>query len=130
VAKDTLRLDRTVVVAGSAVTARGAGCRPGEQVKLTSGGESVGTAMADARGSFVAPVEFTSLRPGRRPVTATCGDTLVLRAAVEMVQPTSSTADVTRARIMLAVFALVSLIVLCRQLGGALHGRVPRHVRR
>jgi hypothetical protein len=130
VTKDTLRLDRTVIVAGSSVTARGAGCRPGDVVKLTSGAESLGTAIADSRGSFSAPVEFTSLRPGRRPVTATCGNTIVLRSSLEMVQPTSSTADVTRARIMLGAFALVALIVLCRQLGSALHGRVPRHARR
>lgn len=104
-----LVLDHGSIQPGDPLSASGTGCEPGHAVTLTSGGEQVGTAVADSSGHFTTPVEFTRIDPGRHVVTADCG--VVLTGVVDQVI-TSSTGDHSGTLIVLVFFVLAGAAMM------------------
>lgn len=104
-----LTLDRTFVQPGEAVVASGQGCQPNSAVRLFSHGEPLGTAQTDAGGTFTARVEFSTVEPGRRTITAECG--IVLTGSVDQVV-TSSTGGGSTALVVLVFFVLAGAALI------------------
>ncbi|WP_248784737.1 hypothetical protein [Allokutzneria albata] len=104
-----LVLDRPTINPGDPLSAAGRGCTPNSPVTLTSKGVRVGTAVADADGAFVTPVEFTRAEPGRHTITASCG--VVLTGAVDQVV-TSSTGGQNGTLVVLVFFVLAGAAVI------------------
>jgi hypothetical protein len=103
----TLRLDHGTIQPGDRLTASGTGCQPGHDVTLTSDGQRVGHAHADADGKFTAPVEFTTIQPGRHTITADCG--VVLTGVVDQAV-TSSDHDYPTTVVLLVFFVLAAIV--------------------
>jgi hypothetical protein len=110
-----LIFDKPSVRAGEPLSATGTGCDPLAGVDLTSGGQRVGTAVADAAGRFTTPVEFSRVVPGRHVVTASCG--VLLSGAVDVVL-TSSTSGNTGTLAVLVFFVLAAFTLVARPRGG------------
>ncbi|MBN6035973.1 hypothetical protein JYK18_13835 [Amycolatopsis sp. 195334CR] len=91
------------------MVASGIGCDPGARVELTSEGEQVGRAVADAGGAFGTTVEFTRIEPGKHWVLADCG--IRLAGAVEQVL-TSSTGGGSAALVVLVFFVLAGITLV------------------
>lgn len=106
-----LVFDKPAVQAGDPLSAKGTGCEPSSRVELSSGGEKVGAATADADGEFVTPVEFVRVEPGRHVVTATCG--VVLTGSVDLIL-TSQTSGSTGTLVVLVFFLLASITLIAR----------------
>lgn len=109
-----LVFDKPSVQAGEPLSATGTGCDPSAGVDLTSGGQRVGTAVADAAGRFTTPVEFSRVVPGRHVVTASCG--VLLSGAVDVVL-TSSTSGNTGTLAVLVFFVLAAFTLVARPRG-------------
>jgi hypothetical protein len=109
-----LVFDKPSVQAGEPLSATGTGCDPLATVDLTSGGERVGAAVADAAGGFTTPVELSRVVPGRHVVTASCG--VLLTGAVDVVL-TSSTSGNTGTLAVLVFFVLAAFTLVARPRG-------------
>jgi hypothetical protein len=104
-----LVLDKPAINPGDPLSAAGHGCSPGAPVTLISEGERVGGTVADAEGTFTAPVEFSRIRAGRHQVTTNCG--VVLTGAVDQIV-TSSTGGHSSTMIVLVFFVLAGVAVI------------------
>lgn len=104
-----LTLDRDSVQPGEPLSAKGIGCTPDTPVRLTSGGETVGTSFADGTGGFTARVEFTKVEPGRHLITAECG--IVLTGTVDQLV-TSSIGGGSTALVVLVFFVLAGVALI------------------
>lgn len=104
-----LRFDRTSLYPGDIASATGQGCVPGSPVRLTSGGEQVGSAVADNAGEFTARVEFTRVEPGRHLIAAECG--VVLTGSVDQLV-TSSTGGSSTALVVLVFFVAAAAAMI------------------
>ena len=102
-----LTLDHTSIQPGDALSASGTGCEPGHEVTLTSEGQQVGQAKADAGGAFVASVQFSRIEAGRHVVVASCG--VELTGVVDQAV-TSSNGDYSSTLIVLIFFVLGGIV--------------------
>ncbi|MCM3885150.1 hypothetical protein [Frankia sp. R82] len=111
-----LLFDRTIVSAGDTLFARGAGCAPGAQATLTTGGELVGQTVADQSGTFETVVQFASFEPGYRPVEARCdGEQEPLAAGIDMVLVSADTSASTTS-VLLPLFLALSFLAVHYQM--------------
>ncbi|MGX7825714.1 hypothetical protein ACTG9Q_11535 [Actinokineospora sp. 24-640] len=104
-----LTLDRESVQPGEPLSAKGTGCTPDTPVRLTSGGETVGTSFADGAGVFTARIEFAKVEPGRHLITAECG--IVLTGTVDQLV-TSSIGGGSTALVVLVFFVLAGAALI------------------
>lgn len=77
---------------------------------LRSGGDRVGSAVADGSGAFTAPVVFTTIAPGPHVITADCGVTLT--GQVTQVVTSSVGGDNGGALIVLVFFVLAGIALI------------------
>lgn len=122
-----LLFDRTIVSAGDTLFARGAGCDPGAQATLTTGGELVGRAVADRSGTFETVVQFASFEPGHRPVEARCAGEKPLTAGIDMVLVAADT-SASATSVLLPLFLALSFLAVHYQMAARRRrrGRVRR----
>jgi len=104
-----LRFDRTSLYPGDTASATGQGCVPGSPVRLSSGAEQVGSAVADNAGEFTARVEFTRVEPGRHLIAAECG--VLLTGSVDQLV-TSSTGGSSTALVVLVFFVAAAAAMI------------------
>jgi len=104
-----LELDRRSIRPGESLSAKGKGCEANRAVLISSGGSKVGATMADAKGEFVAKIDFVKIEPGRHIVVAECG--IVLTGKVDQIV-TSSTGGGSSAVIVLVVFVLAGAALI------------------
>jgi hypothetical protein len=78
-------------------------------VRLTSGGDEVGTAYSDATGAFTAAVEFTRIEAGPHTVIADCG--VRLTGSVDQVV-TNSSGGHSSTLVILVFFVLAGITVV------------------
>ena len=77
---------------------------------LTSSGDRVGSAVANASGAFTARVVFATITPGTRVITANCG--IVLTGQVTQVVTSSVGGNTGGALIILVFFVLVGVALI------------------
>ncbi|MDQ3402695.1 MAG: hypothetical protein M3548_04785 [Actinomycetota bacterium] len=109
VSDGALELDRRSIRPGESLSAKGKGCEANRAVLISSGGSKVGATMADAKGEFVAKIDFVKIEPGRHIVVAECG--IVLTGKVDQIV-TSSTGGGSSAVIVLVVFVLAGAALI------------------
>ncbi|WNV84240.1 hypothetical protein [Umezawaea sp. Da 62-37] len=107
-----LTLDKDNIQPGEPLNATGTGCSPGSDVQLSSLDEEVGKAKADGSGKFSAPVEFSTIEPGRHVIRAQCDILLVGSVDVSLTSATSGTSSTL---VVLVFFVLIGATMLRRQ---------------
>jgi hypothetical protein len=110
----SLRLDRISSPPGGPATATGIGCVAGSPVTLFLAGRQVGTAVADAKGSFSATLHLNA-PVGHYTVMAQCGVTLA--TAIDIVLSSRSDPPAGATAILLLLF-LVILALISAQFTG------------
>jgi hypothetical protein len=93
--------------------AHGHGCPAGSAVRLSIEGTSVGATLADANGTFHAPLRLASFPVGRYQVLATCGP--VLAASLDVVLA-SQVDPITSTFALIVLFLLIGLVIYRRRL--------------
>ena len=88
------------------------GCEPGAAVALELGGRPVASSVADATGSFSAPIDVGDLAVGRYEVLARCG--VVLSSGFDVVL-VSRVDPGTATVVVLLLFFLLAAAAIRRQ---------------
>jgi len=109
----TLALDRLSVPPGGPIEATGEGCDPSVPVTLTVGKNVVAKTVSTKNGSFVIPLQLTSIQVGPHQVLAQCGVELTANFEVvlssEVGQPTATVG-------IIVIFLLIGTVLLARQM--------------